>query len=62
MVIERRNIMHGPYDDPYMFPALNGGEPDDYDEHWEKVRLSKIVHDKEKRRELYKKLKEEFET
>lgn len=52
--------MHGPYDDPYMFPSLNGGKPDDYDEYHRKI-AAQIKKDKEKgERELYKRLKKKY--
>lgn len=53
--------MHGPYDDPYMFPSLNGGEPDDYDKHWRKVEEDRKIEKEKEERALYKRLKKKYE-
>ena len=56
----KENIMHGPYDDPYLFPSLNGGKPDDYDEYWLEVEANKILKREKEERELYEKLKKKY--
>lgn len=54
--------MHGPYNDPYEFPELNGGKPADYNEHHRKIAAQRKKDAEEKERKLYEQLKKKFEN